>query len=125
VAGGTNDGKIAGVSRDISDSTPARTIDAEGMTVCPGFIDTHSHDDAYLLIKPQGDGKVRQGVTTDVIGNCGFSLAPISDEHRDDFRNALAIMGGGYLPEDFWNLSSFNEFLTKLEGTELGINVVP
>ena len=102
-----------------------RTIDAEGMMVCPGFIDTHSHDDAYLLINPQGDDKVRQGVTTDVIGNCGFSLAPISDEHRDDLRKALAIMGGSHLPEEIWKLSSFNEFLTILEDTELGINVVP
>jgi N-acyl-D-amino-acid deacylase len=95
------------------------------MTVCPGFIDAHSHDDAYLLINPQGDQKVRQGVTTDVIGNCGFSLAPISNEHRADLRNALAIMGGKYLPEEIWKLSSFNDFLTILEGAELGINVVP
>ena len=100
---GIVDGKIACISRDISKSSTARTIDAAGMTVCPGFIDAHSHDDAYLLINPQGDDKVRQGVTTDVIGNCGFSLAPISDEHRADLRNALAIMGGGNLAEKFWN----------------------
>jgi N-acyl-D-amino-acid deacylase len=122
---GIVEGKIACISRDISKSNTARIIDAEGMTVCPGFIDTHSHDDAYLLIKPQGDDKVCQGVTTDVIGNCGFSLAPISDKHRDDLRNALAIMGGKFLPEEFWKLSSFNEFLTILQGAELGINVVP
>jgi N-acyl-D-amino-acid deacylase len=122
---GIVDGKIACISRDISQSNTVRTIDAEGMTVCPGFIDTHSHDDAYLLVNPQGDDKVRQGVTTDVIGNCGFSLAPISDEHRDDLRGTLAIMGGGHLPEEIWKLSSFNEFLTILENTELGINVVP
>jgi N-acyl-D-amino-acid deacylase len=122
---GIVEGKIACISRDISNSNTARVIDAEGMAVCPGFIDTHSHDDAYLLIKPQGDEKVRQGVTTDVIGNCGFSLAPISDEHRDDLRNTLAMMGGGCLPEEFWDLSSFDEFLTILEGAKLGINVVP
>jgi N-acyl-D-amino-acid deacylase len=118
-------GKIAGIGRAIGSSSAARTIDAEGMTVCPGFIDTHSHDDAYLLVNPCGDDKVRQGVTTDVIGNCGFSLAPISDEHRDDLRNTLTIMGGKYLPEEIWKLSSFNEFLTILESAELGINVVP
>ena len=122
---GLADGKIACISRYIGNSTATRTIDAEGLTVSPGFIDAHSHDDAYLLVKPQGDDKVRQGVTTDIIGNCGFSLAPISDEHRDDLRDALAIMGGGHLPENFWNLSSFNDFLNILEGTELGINVVP
>ena len=118
-------GKIACISRNISNSNATRTIDAQGMTVCPGFIDAHSHDDAYLLIKPQGNQKVRQGVTTDVIGNCGFSLAPVSDKHRDDLRKALAIMGGKYLPEEIWKISSFNEFLTILEGAQLGINVVP
>ena len=118
-------GEIAVHGRDISKTHAKRVIDAGGMVVSPGFIDTHSHDDAYLLINPQCDEKVRQGVTTDVIGNCGFSLAPISDEHRDDLRKALAIMGGGYLPEEFWKLSSFNEFLTMLEGAKPGINVVP
>ena len=122
---GIADGKIVCIMRDISQSNAARIIDAEGMTVCPGFIDTHSHDDAYLLIKPQGDEKVCQGVTTDVIGNCGFSLAPISVEHRDDLRNASAILGGKYLPQEFWDLTSFDEFLTILESAKLGINVVP
>jgi N-acyl-D-amino-acid deacylase len=122
---GIVDGKIACIMRDIGNSNPTRIIDAEGMTVCPGFIDAHSHDDAYLLIKPQGDDKVRQGVTTDVIGNCGFSLAPLTDEHRDDLRNASAIMGGNNLRDEFWNLSSFDEFLSILESANLGINVVP
>jgi len=122
---GVLDEKIACISRDVSESNSVRTIDAAGMTVCPGFIDAHSHDDAYLLIKPQGDDKVRQGVTTDVIGNCGFSLAPISDAHRADLRHALAIMGGSQLAEEFWNLTSFNEFLATLENAQLGINVVP
>ena len=122
---GIVDGKIVRVMRDTSRFNAARIIDAEGMTVCPGFIDTHSHDDAYLLVNPQGDDKVRQGVTTDIIGNCGFSLAPLTDEHRDDLRNASAIMGGNNLPDEFWNLSSFDEFLTILESAELGINVVP
>ena len=122
---GIVDGKIACISRDIGESNAARTIDAAGMTVCPGFIDAHSHDDAYLLINPQGDDKVRQGVTTDIIGNCGFSLAPISDVHRADLRDALAIMGGGNLEQEFWDLTSFDEFLAALEGAQPGINVVP
>ncbi len=122
---GIADGKISCITRDIGNSDTARIIDAEGMSVCPGFIDAHSHDDAYLLIKPQGDQKVHQGVTTDVIGNCGFSLAPLSDKHRDDLKKASAIMGSRYLPETFWQLSSFDEFLAVLERTKLGINVAP
>ena len=118
-------GEIALMERKIANTIADRVIDTEGMVVCPGFIDTHSHDDAYILINPQCDDKVRQGVTTDVIGNCGFSLAPLSDQHRDDLRQASAIMGGSHLPDDFWKLSSFEEFLTLLDNTRPGINVVP
>ena len=117
--------KIEIMERDLNKLTADRTIDADGMVVCPGFIDTHSHDDAYLLINPQCDDKVRQGVTTDVIGNCGFSLTPLSDQHRDDLRIASSIMGGSHLPNDFWRLSSFDEYLTVLEESRPGINVVP
>jgi N-acyl-D-amino-acid deacylase len=122
---GIENGKIVRIMRDMSRMPAARIIDADGMTVSPGFIDTHSHDDAYLLVNPQGDDKVCQGVTTDVIGNCGFSLAPLSDDHRDDLKNTSAVMGGKYLPEEFWNLTSFDEFLTILESAKPGINVVP
>ena len=122
---GIADGKIACIGRDVGHADSACEIDAGGMTVCPGFIDAHSHDDAYVLIKPQADAKVCQGVTTEVIGNCGFSLAPMSDTHRETLRNALAIMGGGLLPEEFWALSSFDDFLTHLEGAPLGVNVAP
>jgi len=52
-------------------------------------------------------------------------LAPISDAHRETLRNTLAIMGGGLLPDEFWNLSSFDDFLTHLEGARLGVNVAP
>jgi N-acyl-D-amino-acid deacylase len=53
-----------------------QTIDATGKIVCPGFIDVHSHSDAYLLIEPRASSKVFQGVTTEVCGNCGASAAP-------------------------------------------------
>lgn len=51
-------------------------VSAEGMIVCPGFIDTHSHSDAYLLIDPRAVSKVTQGITTEICGNCGSSAAP-------------------------------------------------
>jgi N-acyl-D-aspartate/D-glutamate deacylase len=117
--------EIAFMGRGIGKSHAERVIDAGGMVVSPGFIDTHSHDDAYLLINPHCDDKVKQGVTTNVIGNCGFSLAPLSDAHRDDMRKASAIMGGSHLSDNFWNLSSFEDFLMMLEENRPGINVVP
>lgn len=58
----------------------AREIDGRGKTLCPGFVDTHAHDDGALLRYPGMEFKVAQGVTTDVVGNCGFSVAPATRE---------------------------------------------
>ena len=63
-----------------------RTIDAAGHAVAPGFIDMHSHSDWSLWSNRRAESKVRQGVTTEVVGNCGFSPAPASDRHLDDLR---------------------------------------
>jgi N-acyl-D-aspartate/D-glutamate deacylase len=54
-----------------------RTIDAEGLAVAPGFIDIKTHSDFVLPINPKAESKVRQGVTTEIIGHCGFSVAPV------------------------------------------------
>ena len=58
------------------------TIDAEGMIVSPGFIDAHTHSDAYLVIEPDAPSKVTQGVTTEINGQCGGSVAPRYGEAR-------------------------------------------
>jgi N-acyl-D-amino-acid deacylase len=59
-----------------------RVIDAEGLCVCPGFIDVHSHSDAYLLLEPSAASKLFQGITTEVCGNCGSSAAPLLGRYR-------------------------------------------
>jgi N-acyl-D-amino-acid deacylase len=117
--------EIAAISRLVDPMKADRILDATGMIVSPGFIDTHSHDDAYILIDPQCSQKVRQGVTTDVIGNCGFSMAPLSDGHCNDFIATSAIMGGNRLGDDFWSLRSFAQFVERLDAAKPGINVVP
>ncbi|MEI8350894.1 MAG: amidohydrolase family protein, partial [bacterium] len=61
---------------DLGRAEARRVVDVAGKMVCPGFIDTHSHSDAYLLIEPSAPGKVYQGVTTEVVGNCGASASP-------------------------------------------------
>ena len=69
------DGKIAEIGRDISTSR-AQVIDAKGKVVAPGFIDIKTHSDWTLPLMPQAESKIRQGVTTEVIGHCGYSCAP-------------------------------------------------
>lgn len=70
------DGLIVAIG-DIADFRAEREIDARGMTVCPGFIDGHTHDDLAVIETPDLFCKVSQGVTSVVVGNCGVSLAPM------------------------------------------------
>jgi N-acyl-D-amino-acid deacylase len=69
---------------DLDPSEAPTTIDAYGLALAPGFIDVHSHDDFAVFISPEMDFKVAQGVTTDVVGNCGLGAAP--------FRSARAYL---------------------------------
>jgi N-acyl-D-amino-acid deacylase len=69
------DGRIVAIGGRLAE--PARKIvDAEGLAVAPGFIDIKTHSDFTLPINPKAESKVRQGVTTEIIGHCGFSVAP-------------------------------------------------
>src|SRR5271163_4748379 len=70
------DGRIAALGRDLPQDAN-RIIDAGGLTVTPGFIDIKTHSDFVLPINPKAESKVRQGVTTEIIGHCGFSVAPV------------------------------------------------
>jgi N-acyl-D-amino-acid deacylase len=98
----------------------ARVVDATGRMVAPGFIDMHAHSDFSLLTYPSAEAKIRQGVTTEVTGMCGFSPAP-------------APPGGGLLrewsaflcPQADWRWTSFGSWLDRLRGAGLTANVVP
>jgi N-acyl-D-amino-acid deacylase len=68
--------RIAAIGQDLA-ADAARTIDARGLAVAPGFIDIKTHSDFTLPINPKAESKVRQGVTTEIIGHCGFSVAPV------------------------------------------------
>jgi N-acyl-D-amino-acid deacylase len=71
------DGKIAAVG-DLDGAPAERVIEAAGRMVSPGFFDPHSHSDFTLLTVPTADSTVRQGVTTEVVGNCGWTYAPVT-----------------------------------------------
>src|SRR6266545_269240 len=70
-----SDGRIAAIGPNLAGSA-RQAIDARGLAVAPGFIDIKTHSDFTLPINPKAESKVRQGVTTEIIGHCGFSVAP-------------------------------------------------
>src|SRR5947207_12540584 len=84
-----HDGRIAALGRSLPEGS-ARVIDAEGLAVTPGFIDIKTHSDFTLPINPKADSKVRQGVTTEIVGHCGFSVAPILTKKRHFIRDELS-----------------------------------
>ncbi len=115
---GIRAGRIAEIG-NLAGQQARQAIVAEGRVVSPGFIDLHAHDDFNLPVNPLQAGKVLQGVTTDVVGNCGFSPAPIAPERRELAREIFGFLDSGL--DCSW--STFGEFLARLPPT--GPNVVP
>lgn len=69
-------------------------IDATGLVVAPGFIDTHSHSDLQILVEPEVQPKVMQGITTEVLGQDGISMAPLPKQYISPWRKNLAGLDG-------------------------------
>jgi len=121
---GIKDGLISSIDRIIDNDLSIRVIDAEQRIVCPGFIDVHTHDDLYLLHDPSCRQKTSQGVTTVVIGNCGVSTGPFSNQYRGEMMSILNAGGADRLNEDDLSFNTFNEWLSYLEKKPLGVNVL-
>ncbi len=121
---GVRDGKIIEVGR--LRGSAARTIDADGLAVSPGFIDHHTHLDAQMLWDPYGTCEPQHGVTTVVMGNCGLSLAPIKKGDEDavvqSFVRVEAIPRFALEEGVKWAWNSYGQYLDNFEG-KLGINV--
>ena len=66
-----------------------RRIEARGLSLAPGFIDAHSHSDVSILAAPEASGKISQGVTTEIVGNCGLSAFPVLTETVREHLNTL------------------------------------
>ncbi len=83
------DGRIAEIGTDVS-ASGAEVVDASNRVVAPGFIDIKTHSDWTLPLMPQAESKIRQGVTTEVIGHCGYSCAPALPERVDQLADYLS-----------------------------------
>ncbi len=94
------------------------SLDATGLYVTPGFIDIHSHSDLTLLVDPRAVSSIMQGVTMEVVGNCGHGCAPIGDAQL-----ARSIMYGSHAPYDI-NWRTMGGYLDHLEATRPAVNVV-
>ena len=121
---GIKQGRIEEVGRI---SSPAdETIDAEGMIVAPGFIDGHTHMDAQVAWDPAGSCSCWHGVTSVVMGNCGFALAPCKPEAREWFAECLEAVED--IPKDAmvsgidWRWETFPEYLAAVESFPKAIN---
>src|SRR4029434_5270930 len=118
-------GRISRIGRVTDEAL--QQIDADGLVLSPGFVDIHTHYDAQLMFEPSCSPSSWHGVTTVVIGNCGFSLAPAKPEDLDFLIQSLARVEGMSTASlaagvDFAG-GSMRDFLDRFEG-RIGINVV-
>jgi N-acyl-D-aspartate/D-glutamate deacylase len=121
---GIKDGRIVEIGR-IS-AAAERAIAADGLIVAPGFIDGHTHMDAQVAWDPLGSCSCWHGVTTVVMGNCGFALAPCKPEDREWFARCLTavedIPTESMLAGIDWNWETFPEYLANVEKLPKGLN---
>ncbi|HVQ30621.1 MAG TPA: D-aminoacylase [Vicinamibacteria bacterium] len=101
---------------DIAATQAARAVDARGLHVSPGFIDMHSHSDGSILSYPGAESRARQGITTEVTGNCGSSAAPLAGVAAENSRRSNAEDG----VETSW--TDVASFFTRLERTRFAVN---
>jgi N-acyl-D-amino-acid deacylase len=114
---GIKNGKIVALG-DLKSKSTTRKIDAAGMAVAPGFIDFHSHRDEELLLGTQAQSKIRQGVTTEIIGQDGGSVAPLTEKMRAEWSGNLKA---NYGIEIDW--LDFAGYFQRLEKSGLITNV--
>src|SRR6266581_9193735 len=123
---GIKDGRIAAIGQLRADEAD-EAIDADGLIVAPGFVDLHTHYDAQLFWDPYCSISSWHGVTSVVIGNCGFGFAPVRPESRE--RAMLTMTRTEAIPYDAmkaglpWDWATYPEFLDAIDRVPLSVNV--
>ena len=120
-----SDGRIAALGDVVGEGR--ETVDAEGLTLAPGIIDLHTHFDAQLTWDPYATPSNRLGVTTVVIGNCGFTIAPCKPQDRERILQNLTHVEGMSLDAMLegidWDFETFPDYMNSLERRGLVPNV--
>ncbi|WP_273836987.1 D-aminoacylase [Halococcus sp. PRR34] len=104
------------------DDTPAgadRQVDLEGACLAPGFVDMHAHSELRLFDHPDAAEKLTQGVTLEVMGQDGVSVAPVPERHEDAWAKRVESLLG---QKDEWEWNTVAEFLDSLDSIETGVN---
>ena len=116
---GIKDGRIRFIGKDAESAH--HSIDAAGLVVSPGFIDMHCHTYLELLKDTPPEAKIRQGVTTELLGQDGLGPATVRSSNRD---TVAGLLGGldGILPEEKWTWQSFEDYLSALDQQNLPNN---
>ena len=124
---GIKDGKVVALGN--APEAADHTLDAAGRVVSPGFVDIHTHYDAQIMWDNLVSCSPWHGVTTVVMGNCGFSVAPTRPQHRDLIMRTLENVEGMSVDAlraglgDDWGFESFPEYLDAVEATGCAVNV--
>jgi N-acyl-D-amino-acid deacylase len=103
----------------LKDEASRISVDATGLIVSPGFVDVHTHSDVTILVNPLAESAVRQGVTTQVLPNCGTGLAPAVGEARNDIEERTRPFG----IDVTW--TSVGDYFKRVEAAQPSINIVP
>ena len=109
-------GRIVAIERRSSRSA-TRVVDARGQIVSPGLIDIHTHSDFTLPLNQRAESKIRQGVTLEVVGNCGFSVAPALPDRVELLRDYLAP-SAPWLP---FAATTFAEYVAAFPATSVNV----
>ena len=125
---GVRDGRIVEIGSNIDGADAGTVIDAAGKIVAPGFVDLHTHYDSQLFWDPWCTMSGWHGVTSVVIGNCGFGFAPVKPQDRE--RTMLSLVRNEAVPLETmrqgmpWEWVTFREFLDSVERAPKGVNVM-
>jgi len=117
---GLRDGRVAEIGHLRGSGGPS--LDAGGLAVAPGFIDTHGHSDLSVVVNPVAESQVAQGITTEVFGHCGMSPFPLSERSAGAIFHWVKAATPGRPPFDWYGAQ---DYFKKVRRQGIGLNLVP